>query len=67
MTPQRLASVDGDPKNRLYINNGASIRNLFNKELLAGLVNSIELSRFKLVVNQFTYHKPDLYIKHYNI
>ena len=37
-TPQRLVSVDGDPKNHPYINNSVSIRNRFNKELLAGLV-----------------------------
>ena len=30
--------MDGDPKNRSYINRGASISNLFNKKLLAGLV-----------------------------
>ena len=31
-------SVDRDPKNRSYTNSGVSIRNLSNKELLAGLV-----------------------------
>ena len=38
MISQCLVSVDGDPKNYSYINNGASIHNLFNKELFAGLV-----------------------------
>ena len=38
-TPQHLASVAGHPKNRLYINSGASIHILFNKELLGGIVN----------------------------
>ena len=39
-TPQRLASVAGYPKNRLYIDSGASIHIfLFNKELLGGFVN----------------------------
>mmetsp|Transcript_23578 Transcript_23578/g.25110 ORF Transcript_23578/g.25110 Transcript_23578/m.25110 type:complete len:86 (-) Transcript_23578:85-342(-) len=39
MTPQRLVSGDGDPKNLSYIDSGASIHSLFNKELFAGLVN----------------------------
>ena len=39
LTPQRLASVAGHPKNRLYIDSGASIHILFNKELLGGIVN----------------------------
>ena len=38
-TPQRLASVAGYPKNRLYIDSGASIHILFNRELLGGIVN----------------------------
>ena len=33
-----MASVAGHPKNCLYINSGASIYILFNKELLGGLV-----------------------------
>ena len=39
LTPQRLASVAGHPKNRLYIDSGASIHILFNKELLGGIVD----------------------------
>ena len=35
-TPQRLASVAGHPKNRLYINSGASMHILL---LLGGIVN----------------------------
>ena len=38
MTPQRLANVGGDLKNRSYINSGASIHNLFTEELLVGMV-----------------------------
>ena len=38
-TPQRLASVAGHLKNRLYINSGASIHILFNKELLGDIVD----------------------------
>ena len=38
-TPQRLASVVGHLKNRLYIDSGASIHILFNKELLGGIVD----------------------------
>ena len=37
--PQRLASVAGHPKNCLYIDSGASIHILFNKELLGGIVD----------------------------
>ena len=55
-TPQRLASVAGHPKNRLYINSGASIHILFNKELLGDIV----------VANQLFDHKLVLYIKHYD-
>ena len=33
-TPQRMTSVTRHPKNRLYINNGASLHILFNKELM---------------------------------
>ena len=39
LTPQRMASVTGHPKNRLYIDSVASIHILFNKELMGGLVN----------------------------
>ena len=38
MTLQHLTSVDGDPKNCSYINNSASIHNIFNKKLLTGIV-----------------------------
>ena len=37
-TPQRLVSVAGHPNNYLYINSSASIHNLFNQELLEGLL-----------------------------
>ena len=39
LTPQRLASVAGHPKDLLYIDSGAFIHILFNKELLGGIVN----------------------------
>ena len=32
--PQRLRSVAGHPKNRLYIDSGASVHILFNQEFL---------------------------------
>ena len=38
-TPQRMTSVAGHPKNRLYINSSASLHILFNKELLGELHN----------------------------
>ena len=38
-TPQRMTSVAGYPKNRLYIDSGASLHILFNKELMGGLHN----------------------------
>ena len=38
-TPQCLASVAGHPKNCIYIDSGASIHILFNKELLGGIVD----------------------------
>ena len=38
-TPQRITSVTGHPKNRLYIDSGASLHILFNKKLLGGLHN----------------------------
>ena len=46
-TPQCMASVARHLKNRVYINSGAFIRILFNKELFQGLVNLKSLSRFK--------------------
>ena len=39
LTPQYLASVARHLKNCLYINIGASIHILYNKELLGGIVN----------------------------
>ena len=36
-TPQRMTSVAGHPKNRLYIDSGASLHILFNKEIMGGL------------------------------
>ena len=41
-TPQHMTSVAGHPKNRLYINSGASLHILFNKELL-GELNDIKV------------------------
>ena len=41
-TPQRMTSVAGRHKNRLYIDIGASLHILFNKELL-GELNNIEV------------------------
>ena len=38
-TPKRMTSVAGHPKNRLYINSGASLCILFNKELMGELHN----------------------------
>ena len=38
MTQQRLSSMDGDLKNRSYINNGASINNSYFKELLTKIM-----------------------------
>ena len=38
-TPQHTASVAGHPKNRLYIDNGASIYIIFNNELMGKLVS----------------------------
>ena len=38
MIRQRLFSVEGGPKNRFYIDSGASINNFYSKELLTGLV-----------------------------
>ena len=35
--PQRVRSVAGHPKNRLYIDSGASVHILFNRELLEGI------------------------------
>ena len=66
LTRQRLVSVDGDPKNRSYINSSASISNLYNKEPLVGLVKLDRVLRLKLLVNQFTDHIQDIYIKHYD-
>ena len=37
LTPQRMTSVAGHPKNHLYIDSGASLHILFNKELMRGL------------------------------
>ena len=37
-TPQRLVSMAGHPKNRLYINIGASLHIIFNRELFGGLI-----------------------------
>ena len=37
-TPQRLVSVAGHPKNHLFIDSGASLHIIFNRELLGGLI-----------------------------
>ena len=34
-----MTSVAGHPKNRLYIDSGASLHILFNKEIMGGLQN----------------------------
>ena len=38
MIPKHLVKMDKDPKKHSYINSSTSIRNIFNKELLVGLV-----------------------------
>ena len=38
-TPQHMTSVAENPKNWVYIDSGASIHILFNKELIGGVVN----------------------------
>ena len=43
-TPQRITSIAGHPKNRLYIDSGASLHILFNKELL-GKLHNIEVNQ----------------------
>ena len=37
-TPQRLVSMAGHPKNHLFIDSGASLHIIFNRELLGGLI-----------------------------
>ena len=63
-TPQRMTSVAGHPKNRLYINSGASLHILFNKELL-GELNDIKVP-IKIQAGGKPFHikKLNLYIKH---
>ena len=38
LTPQRLVSVAGHPKDCLYINTGASLHTISSRELLEGLI-----------------------------
>ena len=56
MTQQRLIIVDGDLKNRSYIDSGASISNPFKWNLIG-------LSKFKLVMIQF--HLIQIRSQHY--
>ena len=65
-TPQRLASVAGHPKNRIYINSGASIHILFNKELLGGIVDLDKSIKIQAGGKPIIYHRSDLYTKHYD-
>ena len=65
-TPQRMASVTGHPKNRLYIDSGESLHVLFNKELMGGLVNLDRPLKIQAGGKQFICHKLDPYIKHYD-
>ena len=46
-TPQRMTSVTGHPKNRLYIDSGASLHILFNKELMGELHNIDKLLKIQ--------------------
>ena len=63
-TPQRMTSVAGHPKNRLYIDSGASLHILFNKELLEEL-NDIEvLLKIQAGGKPFHIKKLNPYIKH---
>ena len=41
-TPQRMTSVTEHPKNRLYIDSGASLHILFNKELFGKLLGGFK-------------------------
>ena len=44
-TPQRLVNVAGHLENCLYIDSGASLNIIFNRELLGGLIKLNRLSR----------------------
>ena len=52
-TQQRMTSVAGHPKNRLYIDSGTILHILFNKELLGEFhnIDKTNPSRSKLIVN----------------
>ena len=66
LTPQRLASVAGHPKNCLYIDSGVSIHILFNKELLGGIANLDRALKIYAGCKSIHLSKSDLYTKHYN-
>ena len=58
LTIQRMASVAGHPKSCLYIDSGASLHILFNKELMGGLAN---LNRpFKIQANDKPIHMSQI-------
>ena len=59
-----MISVAGHPKNRLYMDSGASLHILFNKKLLEEL-NEIKVP-VKIQAGSELFHikKMDLYIKH---
>ena len=46
LTPQYRVSVAGHPKNRLYLDSGASLHIIFNRELLGGLIKLDKATKF---------------------
>ena len=65
-TPQRLGSVVGHLKNRLYIDSGASIHFLFNKELLGGIVNLDKSIKIQAGGKPIHLSQIGSYTKHYD-
>ena len=62
-SPQRLIIVAGHPNNPLFIDSGASLHNISNRELLGGFIKVDRAIKIQAGGNQFIYHKLDHYTK----
>ena len=56
LTPQRLVSVAGHPKNCLYIDSGASLYIIFNRELLGDLIKLDRAIKIQVIDHQQNIH-----------
>ena len=67
LEPQGEVNVTAHPKNRLYIDSGASVHILFNRELLGCLIQLDRVIKIQAGGKKIIYHKLDHFTRYFVI